>query len=212
MADAENHIFGLCLLNDWSARDLQGWEYQPLGPLLSKNFATTISPWVVTLQALCALSRPVRPARVGSSAPALFGLSERIVKRAPSTYGWKRCFRPRRCRDAASRRNGSPRPVFGTPIGASRNWWHTTPSMAAICARETCSAAARNPDRHRRRQAPWWNSARAAPQALPIGKDEHRTFLEDGDTVIFRGWCERPGAVSIGFGELYGRVLPAAVS
>ena len=52
MAQAEDHVFGLCLLNDWSARDIQGWEYQPLGPFLSKNFATTISPWVVTLEAL----------------------------------------------------------------------------------------------------------------------------------------------------------------
>src|ERR1700694_1397859 len=62
MADAESHIFGLCLLNDWSARDLQAWEYQPLGPFLSKNFATTISPWVVTLRALAPFRVPfVRP-------------------------------------------------------------------------------------------------------------------------------------------------------
>ncbi len=68
IADAESHIFGLCLLNDWSARDLQGWEYQPLGPFLAKNFATTISPWVVTLQALAPFRVPFTRPGVGSPA------------------------------------------------------------------------------------------------------------------------------------------------
>ena len=75
MADAEDHIFGLCLLNDWSARDLQAWEYQPLGPFLAKNFATTISPWIVTLQALAPFRVPfIRPAG-GPAAFGVFGLS-----------------------------------------------------------------------------------------------------------------------------------------
>jgi fumarylacetoacetase len=87
MADAEKHIFGLCLLNDWSARDLQGWEYQPLGPFLAKNFATTISPWIVTLEALAPFRVPPSPGR--SPIPSRFPtwIRPRIAISAPSIYG-----------------------------------------------------------------------------------------------------------------------------
>jgi fumarylacetoacetase len=80
IADAEAHIFGMCLLNDWSARDLQTWEYQPLGPFLAKNFATTISPWIVTLQALAPFRVP--PVRPENSPPPLPYLSSPMDREA----------------------------------------------------------------------------------------------------------------------------------
>ncbi len=205
MADAENHIFGLCLLNDWSARDLQGWEYQPLGPFLAKNFATTISPWVVTLRCARALSRSVQSARVGSPAASLSGLSSkpRIGRHRYSA----RSAHPdgEDARPAASRRNGSLKPAFATPIGR----------IAQLVAHHTVNGCNLRPGDlfgSGTQSGPTPAEAgslvelsKGGTQALPIGKDEHRTFLEDGDTVIFRGWCERPGAASIGFGELSGR-------
>lgn len=142
IAQAEDHVFGICLLNDWSARDLQAWEYQPLGPLLSKNFATTLSPWVVTLEAL-----------------------------AP--------FRTEFRRPAADLQPGD---LFGSGTLSG-----PTAGEAAALIESTQGG------KH--------------PIALPGG--ESRTWLEDGDRVTLRGWCERPGATRIGFGECVGTVVEA---
>ena len=207
---AERHVFGLCLLNDWSARDLQAWEYQPLGPFLAKNFATTISPWIVTLEAL-------EPFRVAWTRPAadpqpLAYLDSSAAARcaAPSTStggaAADRGHAPRRdrlhgvCRAAAS----------ATPTGPSRRWWRITPSTVATCGRATCSAPARSPGRSPPRPDRCWSCRSAANGALTLPDGETRRFLQDGDAVIMRGWCEREGAARIGFGEVVGRVLKHA--
>jgi len=207
LADAENHIFGLCLLNDWSARDLQGWEYQPLGPFLAKNFATTISPWVVTLQALAPFRVPFnRPQDDPQPLPYLDSepnreagaIDIRLEALIQTAKMHARHEPPQRLSETSFRHaywtisqlvahhtvngcNLRPGDLFGSGTQSG-----PTPAEAGSMV----------------------ELSKGGSQPLQIGTDEQRTFLEDGDTVIFRGRCERPGAVSIGFGELRGRVLP----
>ncbi len=135
ITQAEQHVFGICLLNDWSARDIQGWEYQPLGPFLSKNFATTISPWVVTLEALAPYRVPfTRPHCLTSTHPP-------TRRRAPSTSSCRWA-----CARRAWRRPGRAMPPSAAPATATRTGrlprcWRTTLSTAATCSRATCWAA-----------------------------------------------------------------------
>ena len=211
LADAENHIFGLCLLNDWSARDLQGWEYQPLGPFLAKNFATTISPWVVTLDALAPFRVPFN--RPESDPQPLAYLDSRANREAGGIDVRLEAL----IQTAKMRTRGEP-PQRLSQTSFRHAYW----SISQLVAHHTVNGCNLRPgDLFGSGTQSGPTPAEAGSlvelsaggsQALPIGKDEHRTFLEDGDTVIFRGWCERPGAVSIGFGELSGRVLPAIVS
>jgi fumarylacetoacetase len=211
MGDAENHIFGLCLLNDWSARDLQGWEYQPLGPFLAKNFATTISPWIVTLPALAPFRVPFN--RAEADPQPLAYLDSRANREAGAIDIRLEAL----IQSAKMRERGEP-PQRLSETSFRHAYW----SIAQLVAHHTVNGCNLRPGDlfgSGTQSGPTPEEAgslvelsKGGTQALPVGKDEHRTFLEDGDTVIFRGWCERPGAVSIGFGELYGRVLPAAVS
>jgi fumarylacetoacetase len=206
MADAEAHIFGLCLLNDWSARDIQAWEYQPLGPFLAKNFATTISPWVVTLEALA-------PFRVAPTRPA--------TDPAPLPYlnsAWNHAAGAIDIRleafieSAAMRaRNAPPHRLSSTSFRHS--YW----TIAQLVAHHTvngCDLRAGDLLGTGTQSGPTPGEAGSllelcvgGSRPIEIAPDEQRTFLEDGDEVIFRGWCEKPGAARIGFGEVRGRVL-----
>ena len=152
MADAESHIFGLCLLNDWSARDLQAWEYQPLGPFLAKNFATTISPWIVTLQALAPFRVPfTRPE--GAPAPLPYLDSARNRDAGALDIRLDVLIQSAAMRERQrGRRTGCPRPAFDMRTGRSRNSLRTTPSTAAICAPAICSEPAPSRDPRRRRR------------------------------------------------------------
>lgn len=208
MADAENHIFGLCLLNDWSARDLQGWEYQPLGPFLAKNFATTISPWIVTLQALAPFRVPFeRPASDPQPLPYLDSGENREAGAIDIRL---EAF----IQTAKMQGRGEP-PQRLSETSFRHAYW----SISQLVAHHTVNGCNLRPGDlfgSGTQSGPTPAEAgsmvelsKGGTQAVSIGKDEQRTFLDDGDTVIFRGWCERPGAVSIGFGELRGRVLPA---
>jgi fumarylacetoacetase len=208
LANAENHIFGLCLLNDWSARDLQGWEYQPLGPFLAKNFATTISPWVVTLQALAPFRVPFnRPASDPQPLPYLESVRNReagaIDIRLEALIQTEKMQRQRQ----------PPQRLSETSF---RHAYWTISQLVAHHTVNGCNLRAGDLFGSGTQSGPTAAEAgslvelsQGGSRPLPIGTDERRTFLEDGDTVIFRGWCERPGAVTIGFGELQGRVLPA---
>ncbi|MDP9008397.1 MAG: fumarylacetoacetase [Pseudomonadota bacterium] len=208
LANAENHIFGLCLLNDWSARDIQGWEYQPLGPFLAKNFATTISPWVVTLQALAPFRVPFnRPPDDPQPLPYLESARNREagaidirLEALIQTEKMQQRHEPAQRLSETSFRHA---------------YW----TIAQLVAHHTVSGCNLRPGDllgSGTQSGPTPAEAgslvelsQGGSQPLQIGTDERRTFLEDGDTVVFRGWCERPGAVTIGFGELQGRVLPA---
>ncbi len=134
MADAENHIFGLCLLNDWSARDLQGWEYQPLGPFLAKNFATTISPWIVTLPALAPFRVPFNRDRGGPPAAGVSGLarkpgSGRHRHKAGGAHSERENARARRAAAAALGDQFSPCLLERRATGGAshRQWLQSAP-------------------------------------------------------------------------------------
>jgi fumarylacetoacetase len=208
ITNAEQHIFGLCLLNDWSARDLQAWEYQPLGPFLAKNFATTISPWIVTLQALAPFRVPfTRPESAPAPLPYLNSPSNReagaidirveaLIQSAPMRE-----------------RNEPPHRLSSTTFRHS--YW----TIAQLVAHHTvngCDLRAGDLLGTGTQSGPTPGEAGSmlelsvgGTQPIRIAHDESRTFLEDGDGIILRGWCDKPGAVRIGFGEVYGRVLPA---
>jgi fumarylacetoacetase len=198
----------MCLLNDWSARDLQAWEYQPLGPFLAKNFATTISPWLITLQALAPFRVPfVRPD--GDPQPLPYLDSQRNREAGGIDIRLETLIQSATMRD----RGDPPQRLSATSFRHS--YW----TVAQLVAHHTVNGCNLRPGDllgSGTQSGPTPGEAGSLVElslggtsTLRIGKDEQRTFLEDGDTVIFRGWCERPGAVSIGFGEVAGQVLPA---
>jgi fumarylacetoacetase len=208
MADAESQIFGLCLLNDWSARDIQAWEYQPLGPFLAKNFATTISPWVVTAEALAPYRQPhVR--RDADPAPLPYldapgnrerGAIDIRIEAWISTAAM-------RARGAAPQRL------------SSSSFKHSSWTAAQLVAHHTVNGCNLRPGDllgTGTQSGPQPGEAGSllelsagGKQPIAVGEAETRTFVEDGDDIILRGWCEAPGRVRIGFGEAAARLLPA---
>jgi len=208
IADAERHVFGLCLVNDWSARDVQTWEYQPLGPFLAKNFATTLSPWVVTLDALAPFRVPASERPAGDPAPLAY------LSGAPEAAGFAIALEVQLTTAAMRARGDAP---YVVSRGSFTDMYWTVAQLVAhhtsngcnlqpgdLLASGTVSGA--TPESRGCLLERTWKGT--APLALPDG--EMRTFLEDGDEVTLRGSCSRPGAVPIGFGECRGRILPAA--
>jgi len=205
---AESHIFGLCLLNDWSARDIQAWEYQPLGPFLAKSFATTLSPWIVSLQALAPFRVPYRrPADDPHPPPYLMSNNNSVAGAFDIQL---EAF----LETSVMRERGeAPQRLSST------NFRHSYWTVAQLIAHHTingCNLIAGDLIGTGTQSGPTTNEAGSllelssgGKQPIPIGSSEHRTFLEDGDAVIFRGFCARAGATRIGFGEVCGRVLPA---
>ena len=208
----DRHLFGLCLVNDWSARDVQAWEYQPLGPFLSKNFATTVSPWVVTMDALEPFRVPpaARPEGDPAPLPYLMGDADRLRGAFDVSLD---VF----VSSAKMREQGLPPHRLSTSNLQDLYW--TLGQMAAHHASNGCNlrpgdllasgtVSGPSPDARGCLLELTWRGAE--PITLPNG--EVRRFLEDGDDVIFRGSCRRPGAAAIGFGECRGIVLPARPS
>jgi fumarylacetoacetase len=208
LADAESHVFGLCLLNDWSARDVQAWEYQPLGPFLAKSFATTVSPWVVTLEALAPFRAPwVRPA--DEPAPLAY-LDDAAQRRAGAIDLQLEVW----LESAAMRAAGVP-PQRLSHSSFRESWW----TIAQMLTHHTVNGCNLEPGD----LLGSGTQSGPAPEAagslleltaggrtpLALGAGEMRTFLEDGDRVMLRGWCERAPYVRIGFGEAAATVLPA---
>jgi fumarylacetoacetase len=206
---AEQHLFGLCLVNDWSARDIQSWEYQPLGPFLSKSFATTISPWIVTLEALEPYRVPAFQRQTGDPSPLPYLDSPETRRRGGIDLSVEVYLLTGKMRDA-----GLP-PLRLSRGSAADLYWtlgqmfthHTSNGCnlrpGDLFATGTISGAAREA-RGCLLELTWRGNE---PVMLPNG--ETRKFLEDGDEVILRASCQRNGAVRIGFGECRGLVLPA---
>jgi len=207
MERAEAHLFGVSLLNDWSARDLQAWEYQPLGPFLAKNFASTVSPWLVTLEALAPFRRPfVRPE--GEPQPLPYLDSENNRARGAFDITLEALLHTR-----TMRQMGQPPARLSLGNAAEAAWW--TP--AQLIAHHTSGGCNLQPGDLLGSGTLSGARADAAgslleltqggkrPITLPGGQT--RTFLEDGDTLILRAWCERPGARRIGLGEAVGTVI-----
>ena len=209
ITEAESHIFGLVLLNDWSARDIQPWEYQPLGPFLAKNFASTISPWVVTMEALAPFRAPFSHPE-GDPQPLPY-----LSSAANSAEGGLDIHLQALIETPAMRAAKVPPAAF-----TQTNYRHAYWTAAQMLAHHTVNGCNLQPGDllgTGTLSGPTLDSACALielttggqnPVQLPGG--ETRTWLQDGDTVILRGWCEKPGAVRIGFGECVGTVLPAA--
>ena len=204
--EAEHHVFGLCLVNDWSARDIQTWEYQPLGPFLSKSFATSTSPWVVTLDALEPYRIP-RPQRPESDPPLLTYLDFDEDRGFDITL--EVFIRSQQMRD----RNDEP---LRLSRGNFRDMYWTVAQLIAHHTSNGCnlragdllaSGTVSGPARESRGCLLELTARGSEPIALPGG--EERRFLEDGDEVIMRGFCEREGLPRIGFGECRGIVTPA---
>ncbi|MGQ0741350.1 MAG: fumarylacetoacetase [Alphaproteobacteria bacterium] len=207
VARAEEHIFGFCLLNDWSARDVQAWEYQPLGPFLAKNFMTTVSPWVVTLEALLPYRvRPfARPEGDPAPLPHLTAASDRGLAVTLEAYLVTAEMR---------RRDLAP---FKLSMASTAELYWTVAQMVAHHTSNGCnletgdligSGTVSGADKNAWGSLLELTSRGKEPLTLPSG--EKRGFLEDGDEVIFRGYCEKPGYARIGFGECRAAVLPAA--
>ncbi|MGH8294440.1 MAG: fumarylacetoacetase [Steroidobacteraceae bacterium] len=208
IAEAEEHVFGLCLLNDWSARDLQAWEYQPLGPFLAKSFATTISPWVVTLEALAPYRLPwSRPAQDPQPLPYL----DCDELRAQGALD----LQLEVALETAAMRSGRAAPQLLAPTNFRHSYW----AIAQMVAHHTVNGCNLEPGDllgSGTQSGPTPEQAGSLLELTEGGKrplvlesGETRTFLEDGDRVILRGRCERPGCARIGFGEASGTVLAA---
>jgi fumarylacetoacetase len=199
---SNREIFGLVLLNDWSARDIQAWEYQPLGPFLGKSFGTTISPWVVTFEALA----PFRVSPLPQNPPPLPHL------RVENDTAYDIALAVD-IQTEAMRAAGAP-PLTISRTNARELYW----SMAQQLAHATSNGAAARPGdlfasgtisgsdpaSYGSLIEMTWRGTK--PLALPGG--ENRAFLEDGDEIALRGWCERPG-LRIGFGACRGRIVAA---
>ena len=208
---AEEHLFGVALFNDWSARDIQGWEYQPLGPFLAKNFASTVSPWVVTTEALAPFRAPFeRPADHPQPLPYLDSPANRA-------QGALSIMLEVWLQTAAMREAGSPG-VRLTQVNMRDAAYWTPAQLIAHHTVGGCnlqpgdllgSGTLSGPAPEQGGSLLELSSGGKQPLTLPGG--EQRSFLEDGDTVIFKGWCEREGARRIGLGECRGTLLPARV-
>ncbi|HVK00527.1 MAG TPA: fumarylacetoacetase [Gemmatimonadales bacterium] len=207
IARAEERIFGFCLVNDWSARDLQAWEYQPLGPFLAKNFATTISPWVVTLEALEPFRAPAPSRPAGDPAPLPYLDSRKNAEAGAVAVTVEVYLSSARMRETGLAplrlSRASAADLYWTPAQLLAH--HTSNGCnlrpGDLLATGTISGPAKE-SRGCMLELTWRG---AEPLALPGG--ETRKFLEDGDEVIMRGYCERDGAVRIGFGECRGVVV-----
>jgi fumarylacetoacetase len=207
---AEERIFGYCLVNDWSARDIQAWEYQPLGPFLAKNFATTVSAWVVTPEALEPYRVPAFARPAGDPAPLSYLDSRRNAESGAVAVTVEVYLSSARMRDGGMEpvrlSRGNAADLYWTPAQLVAHHTSNGCDLRAgdLLATGTISGPAKE-SRGCLLELTWRG---AEPLMLPNG--ETRRFLEDGDEVIMRGYCEREGAVRIGFGECCGLVLPAA--
>ncbi len=213
---APDHLFGLCIVNDWSARDMQAWEYQPLGPFLAKNFATSVSPWVVTRHALAPFRIP-GPARSEADPQPLD-----YLRAKDATWGFDINLEVL-LRSATMRAQNVP--AARVSLGNLRDMYWTFPQMIAHHASGGCnlqpgdllaSGTVSGPSPESRGcllERSWvGNGPDGKPlprKAFELPGGEKRIFLEDGDEVIMRAWCEREGHRRIGFGECRGTIEPA---
>jgi fumarylacetoacetase len=209
IAAASQHIFGVCLVNDWSARDIQAWEYQPLGPFLGKNFATTASPWVVTTEALAPFRAPVwvRPEGDPKPQPYLNGDDDQ-------QHGAVNIELEVLITTANMRKQGIA-PHRLSRVNFNTMYW-TPAQMVAHHTSNGCNLEPGDLLASGTVSGPTPNSlgslleiSKGGHESIALPGDETRTFLEDGDEIILRGECSAPGYRRIGFGECRGVILPA---
>lgn len=206
--EAEQHVFGLCLLNDWSARDMQAWEYQPLGPFLAKNFASTISPWVVTLEALA----PYRKAWTRDPADP-----------QPLTYLESTDLRENGAFDIELEVLLQTEKMRAENVEAQRlslsNFRHSYWTVSQLVTHHTvngCNLRAGDLLGSGTQSGPLPQEAgsllelsEGGKKPIMLSSGEQRLFICDGDSIVMRAWTKREGAPRIGFGEVSGTLLAA---
>jgi fumarylacetoacetase len=209
IGEAEQHIFGLCLVNDWSARDIQAWEYQPLGPFLAKNFATTISPFVVTMEALAPFRTKAFEREPADPVPLPYLANDQNEKFGGIDINLEVFIQSQKMRDE----NIEPHLLSKSNM---KDLYWTIGQMLTHHASNGCNlqtgdliatgtiSGKEKSERGSMLELSWRGTE---PIELPNG--ETRRFLEDGDEIIMKGYCEREGFRRIGFGECRGRILPA---
>ena len=207
---AWDHIFGICLLNDWSARDIQTWEYQPLGPFLAKNFATTLSPWVVTMEALAPFRCPAFVRPQGDPPPLPYLSSPDDARYGGIDLNLEVYLSSR------TMRAKSIEPVR-LSRGNFKDMYWTLAQMLTHHASNGCNLRAGDLLGSGTVSGPTKDSVgslleltRGGREPLTLPSGEERRFLDDGDEVIMRGHCEKEGAVRIGLGEARGVVTSAS--
>jgi fumarylacetoacetase len=209
IGDAEDHIFGICLVNDWSARDIQAWEYQPLGPFLGKSFATSLSPWVVTMEALAPFRTAAFGRPEGDPTPLTY-----LSNPEDQKHGGLDLFLEVSLQSAQMRAANIVPMVLGRSNFRDMYW--TMAQMLTHHASNGCNLRAADllasgtvsgADKGARGCLLELTSRGKEPVTLPTG--EQRKFLEDGDEVIIRGFCERDGFRRIGLGTCRGTIAPA---
>jgi fumarylacetoacetase len=211
IGEAESHAFGLCLLNDWSARDIQAWEYQPLGPFLAKSFASTISPWVITTEALAPFRAPAFARPEGDPQPMPYLDSEDNRAAGGIDVQLEVLLLTQNMRAA------SISPVRLSSSNFRDSYWtvrqmlthHTVGGCDLRPGDFFGSGTMSGPSKEQYGSLLELSWGGKNPITFPNG--EKRTFLEDGDTVIMRAHCERDGFARIGFGDCAGTVLPAVL-
>ncbi|KZN38967.1 fumarylacetoacetase [Pseudoalteromonas luteoviolacea S2607] len=206
--DAEDHVFGFCLFNDWSARDLQAWEYQPLGPFLAKNFASTVSPWIVTTEALA----PYRTAwHRDENDPQPMSYLESAQNRETGAFDIQMDVLIET--DKMRSENAAPSKVSESSF--KHSYWtvaqmvtHHTVNGCNFLPGDMLGSGTQSGPEHEEAGS-LLELSRGGKESITLSNGEERKFLEDGDKVIMRGWCEADGFNRIGFGSVEGTVLPA---
>ena len=208
--EAEEHLFGICLVNDWSARDIQSWEYQPLGPFLAKNFATTVSPWVVTWEALEPYRAPAFFRRPSDPQPLPYLASDKDRNEGGLDLNIEVYIR------SMLMREGRLRPFRLSAASLADMYW-TPAQMLTHHASNGCnlrpgdlfaSGTVSGPDPGSQGCLLELTRRGADPIALPTG--EERRFLHDGDEIIMRAYFQREGAARIGLGECAGLIVASS--
>ncbi|HGM5552731.1 TPA: fumarylacetoacetase [Pseudomonas putida] len=209
IGDAAEHIAGFCLLNDWSARDIQAWEYQPLGPFLSKSFITSVSPWVVTAEALepFRTAQPARPEGDPQPLPYLFD------KRDQDGGAFDIELEVLLLTEAMREQN---LPAHRLTLSNTRYMYWTVAQMVAHHSVNGCQLQAGDLFGSGTLSGPengqfgsLLEITEGGKKPIELASGEVRKFLEDGDEIILRARCARDGFASIGFGECRGKVLAA---
>ncbi len=205
---AEDHIFGLCLFNDWSARDIQAWEYQPLGPFLAKNFASTISPWIVTTEALA-------PYRINFTRPESDPQPLPYLTSEANTQSGGLDIQLECLIQTKKMRNDNKAADKVSESNFKYSYWtiaqlvtHHSVNGCSMKAGDLLGSGTQSGPIHEQAGS-MLELSRSGKEKFTLSNGEKRTFLEDGDTVIMRGYCKKEGAARIGFGEVTGTVLPA---
>ena len=213
IGEANGHIAGYCLLNDWSARDLQAWEYQPLGPFLAKNFLTSVSPWVVSPQALAPFRKPMPPRASGDPRPLPY--LDDPLDREGGALGIQLEVR---LSTERMRQDGISPHVLSEGSADAAMYWsaaqivtHHSSNGCNLQPGDLIGTGTLSTDR-----ADGLGSlleiSQGGRQPIQLPTGETRAFLEDGDEITLKAWCEGAGAVRIGFGECVGRVVASGQS